>query len=85
MLSASLNKTFSSSFLSFLYLDHGFFMCFNYSFADIGNESCLSGFVKLCSILLRSSVSLIGHGARCSSVVRAFAHGVMGRWINPSV
>ena len=23
-------------------------------------------------------------GARCSSVVRAFAHGVMGRWIDPS-
>ena len=22
--------------------------------------------------------------ARCSSVVRAFAHGAMGRWINPS-
>ena len=22
-------------------------------------------------------------GARCSSVVRAFAHGAMGRWINP--
>ena len=23
-------------------------------------------------------------GARCSSVVRAFAHGTMGRWIDPS-
>ena len=23
-------------------------------------------------------------GARCSSVVRAFAHGAMGRWIDPS-
>ena len=23
-------------------------------------------------------------GARCSSVVRAFAHGAMGHWINPS-
>ena len=23
-------------------------------------------------------------GARCSSMVRAFAHGVMGRWIDPS-
>ena len=22
--------------------------------------------------------------ARCSSVVRAFAHGAMGRWIDPS-
>ena len=25
-----------------------------------------------------------GGGARCSSVVRAFAHGVMGRRIDPS-
>ena len=24
-------------------------------------------------------------GARCSSVVRAFAHGAMGRWIDPSL
>ena len=23
-------------------------------------------------------------GARCSSVERAFAHGAMGRWIDPS-
>ena len=23
-------------------------------------------------------------GARCSSVVRVFAHGVIGRWIDPS-
>ena len=23
-------------------------------------------------------------GARCSSVVRAFTHGAMGRWIDPS-
>ena len=26
----------------------------------------------------------LGSGARCSSVVRAFAHGAMGRRINPS-
>ena len=26
----------------------------------------------------------ISTGARCSSVVRAFAHGAMGRWIDPS-
>ena len=26
----------------------------------------------------------IFQGARCSSVVRAFAHGAMGRWIDPS-
>ena len=25
-----------------------------------------------------------GEGARCSSVVRAFAHGAMSRWIDPS-
>ena len=28
--------------------------------------------------------SVIGAGARCSSVVRAFAHGAMGRRIDPS-
>ena len=27
---------------------------------------------------------IYGWGARCSSVVRAFAHDVMGRWIDPS-
>ena len=27
---------------------------------------------------------LLHRGARCSSVVRAFAHGVMGRRIDPS-
>ena len=26
----------------------------------------------------------VSKGARCSSVVRAFAHGVMGHWIDPS-
>ena len=29
-------------------------------------------------------ISLAGMGARCSSVVRAFSHGVMGRQIDPS-
>ena len=29
-------------------------------------------------------LTLCGVGARCSSVVRAFAHGAMGRWIDPS-
>ena len=32
----------------------------------------------------KSAVSIQTGGARCSSVVRAFAHGVMGRRINPS-
>ena len=27
--------------------------------------------------------SILHGGARCSSVVRAFAHGAMGRWIDP--
>ena len=40
------------------------------------------------SILLLLSKLLIvllsTQGARCSSVVRAFAHGAMGRWIDPS-
>ena len=30
------------------------------------------------------TVSLAGLGARCSSVVRAIAHGAMGRRIDPS-
>ena len=34
----------------------------------------------LCSQL---RLPVIG-GARCSSVVRAFAHGAMGHWIDPS-
>ena len=28
--------------------------------------------------------SLAISGVRCSSMVRAFAHGAMGRWIDPS-
>ena len=32
----------------------------------------------------RKGMTLCGAGARCSSVVRAFAHGVMGRRIDPS-
>ena len=31
-----------------------------------------------------SCITLYMQGARCSSVVRAFAHGAMGRWIDPS-
>ena len=27
---------------------------------------------------------LVAGGARCSSAVRVFAHGAMGRWIDPS-
>ena len=30
------------------------------------------------------SLSFLGAGARCSSLVRAFAHGAMGRRIDPS-
>ena len=33
---------------------------------------------------VESVSNLDGKGARCSSVVRAFAHGGMGRWIDPS-
>ena len=35
-------------------------------------------------ILYISSFPNACRGARCSSVVRAFAHGAMGRWIDPS-
>ena len=37
--------------------------------------------------MVRWVVGLILHGgpgARCSCVVRAFAHGAMGHWIDPS-
>ena len=37
--------------------------------------------LKECSILCRYFDI---KGARCSSVVRAFAHGAMGHWIDPS-
>ena len=37
---------------------------------------CFCKFVLFCSLLEK--------GARCSSVVRAFAHCAMGHWINPS-
>ena len=33
---------------------------------------------------LELSELLLSIGARCSSVVRAFTHGVMGRWIDSS-
>ena len=36
------------------------------------------------SILLGGPIELFLVGARCSSVVRAFAHGAMGRRIDPS-
>ena len=38
----------------------------------------------LCVILIYSSVVIAGYGARCSSVVIVFAHGAMGRRIDPS-
>ena len=34
--------------------------------------------------VLLAKAFLLVYIARCSSVVRAFAHGVMGRWIDPS-
>ena len=57
-MSASLNKTFPSSFFLL------FFYCIN--------------FVIYTRTLIRF------RGARCSSVVRAFVHGAMGRRIDPS-
>ena len=44
--------------------------------------SCI--FFLLFSSLPVHCVSELHGGARCSSVVRAFAHGAMGRWIDPS-
>ena len=35
---------------------------------------------QLCNV----SITLLNGGARCSSVIRAFAHGAMGRRIDPS-
>ena len=35
-------------------------------------------------VLFCDSVTSFGRGARCSSVVRAFAHGAVGRRIDPS-
>ena len=39
---------------------------------------------SFCSILKCSLNFIPGFGVRCSSVVRAFAHGAMGRRIDPS-
>ena len=36
------------------------------------------------SLKSRSGCVCVGGGSRCSSVVRAFAHGTMGRRIDPS-
>ena len=36
------------------------------------------------SIIVLSAKELFSKGARCSSMVRAFTHGVMGRLIDPS-
>ena len=38
-----------------------------------------------CHVLYVFRMTFIGRGARCSSVVRAFAHGAMGRRIDPSL
>ena len=42
------------------------------------------GLYTLLTFLLGVPSALLMHGARCSSVVRAFAHGAMGRRIDPS-
>ena len=52
---------------------------------------CLNGLISVCDGVLVNIHSFIlsltdtaGFGARCSSVVSAFTHGVMGCWIDPS-
>ena len=61
-------------------------------------NTVLSVFILVCNILGKNNLQLTGceqsqtvrrafkhwAGARCGSVVRAFAHGAMGRRINPS-
>ena len=44
--------------------------------------ACLSE--MLTSFIFHKQLHFSGAGARCSSVVRAFAHGAMGRRIDPS-
>ena len=41
--------------------------------------------VLCCVVLYYIIILLLFSGARCSSVVRAFAHGAMGRRIDPSL
>ena len=53
----------------------------NPSNARCGGDHVLQ--IVIISLALSGFVA-IAHGARCSSVVRAFAHGSMGRWIDPS-
>ena len=52
--------------------------CFSvFSFVDRSTRSVVQHFqirIMSCTVIV----------ARCSSVVRAFAHGAMGGWINPS-
>ena len=42
--------------------------------------------VIICAVkfLVTLYLASVDRGARCSSMVRAFAHCAMGRWINPS-
>ena len=42
------------------------------------------GLYTLLIFVLGVPSALLMHGARCSSVVRAFAHGAMGHQIDPS-
>ena len=41
-------------------------------------------FLSLIIFISRYYCVVIVFGVRCSSVVRAFAHGAMGHWIDPS-
>ena len=54
------------------------FVGFDYTYIDI--HSLAHGIQSLASQVWFQAVA----GARCSSVVRAFAHGAMGRRIDPS-
>ena len=50
--------------------------------------ACVYAYMCLCSCMYvhteLNKMFTLKIGARCSSVVRAFAHGAMGRWIDPS-
>ena len=74
MLSASLNK----KCLSFLHLSS------NLDSAGSNRKSLVTIIVMYNKYRNSAALSIRLTGARCSSVVRAFAHGTMGRRIDPS-
>ena len=49
----------------------------------LGSVKCISQLHRLEPLNLTLMVTSV-NGAKCSSVVRAFAHGAMGRRIDPS-